>query len=459
MTYTQLMHQGCAPGRPMTNGGGGGGGPDNYANLEKLYGEQARAAQFMLDQSMPYIPGTMQRSNQMVDDAFNGRLGEQMRGRAAADANVAIGTSNNDGLRALASYGAMGDPSGGRAMDVVNRNAISAAATRVGAQNQASQWTEDQKWNRNAGQFAQVTGMGSGAMQGLNSAAGGFGQMASAQNQQNMANAQGMGAFGSAVGAGVMGSQSQQPKAADGGLIRKQHAYASGGSVNAWEKYKSDNPLAKGKRQKGGTSDALALIAAGAAPHLIGAGLRDVYKNGSNSVLGKAVTSAKDYFTTPATVPVSSEGLNDGTDYTHPGVASTADSATPVVAELPVEDFAVAGADDFTAEMANSAASTAAASAAAESMAHWFADGGRVQKPAGLRLCAWRSGSYATEPHAGARQHGCLKLDEGESQPGRNEDCQADLDADGAAGSAGRPEHRGGRCCSEQRDQSRGCSH
>lgn len=373
-----------ASGRMIPGKGGGGGDAAYYTEMNNLYGAQARAADFMLDTSMPYIAPAMQRSGQMVNDAFNGALSHNLRSKAAADATNSIGTSNADSFRALASYGAVGDPSGGRAADMANRNAISAAATRVGAQNQANQFAEDQKWNRNASLFTQATGMGGGAMQGMSSAAGGFGQMGNAQNQANMANAQGYGQFGGALAGGIT-------KAADGGLIRKSGLkFASGGSVNSWEQYKKDNPLAQRKKMKGPSAgEALGMVAMGAAPTLIGRGLKEAW----NSDMGKeargyvgdkvkeAGGAVKDMFTSSA-APEQSLISNTASEAAQatplPGLESTISEA--VLPEAPVADFV---APSIESGIPEGLTSTNGVSEWVGSL--FAADGGHISKP-GLRL-------------------------------------------------------------------------
>lgn len=282
-----------ALGRPVLCKGGGGGSQAFYKNMDKLYGEQARAAEFMLDQSMPYLPGNSSRSNQMVEEAFDGTLGNTLKNEALANANASIGTSNNDALRNLASFGAIGDPSGGRAADIVNKNAFNSAALRAGAANTATQYAEEQKWNLNAGQYAQLTGMGNGAIQGLSSAANGLGGLASQANQNAMANAGGYGQFGGALASGLVSK-------ADGGYIQ---APKLAGGGNVWEAYKKNNPIKTSGAADGGGTNPIASIAAGMAPTLAAEGLKQA---GVGDMFRSGVSALKNMFA-PA-----GEGLGAG---------------------------------------------------------------------------------------------------------------------------------------------------
>lgn len=272
------------------SGGGSGGGSSGvkYDNLEKLYGIQQQAAGFMLDQAMPRIPGILNNTEQMVGDAMSGALADQMRGRAAYDANQSIASSNNDAIRKLTSYGAAGDPSGGRFADVMNQNAFNSAKVRAGSMNTANNYAEDQKWNRNAGMYGQVSGMSTGAMQGMSSAGAGLSNLTAQQNQNAAANAQGFGQFGAAAGAAMT--------KANGGYIRKRRAPGLATGGDAWQAYKAANPGATGggSRRGYGMGQAAMQILGGASPHLLGAGVKDVLKGDKSAIL-KAGKSAADW--------------------------------------------------------------------------------------------------------------------------------------------------------------------
>lgn len=289
-SFIQKLHQGVDPSRSLCNGGSGGGGSSGvkYDNLEKLYGTQQQAAGFMLDQAMPRIPGILNNTEQMVGDAMSGALADQMRGRAAYDANQSIASSNNDAIRKLTSYGAAGDPSGGRFADVMNQNAFNSAKVRAGSMNTANNYAEDQKWNRNAGMYGQVSGMSTGAMQGMSSAGAGLSNLTAQQNQNAAANAQGFGQFGAAIGSAAT--------KADGGYIRKRRAPGLATGGDAWQAYKAANPgtTGGGGRRGYGMGQAAMQILGGASPHLLGAGIKDLMKGDKSSIL-KAGKSAVDW--------------------------------------------------------------------------------------------------------------------------------------------------------------------
>jgi hypothetical protein len=172
-------------------GGSGGGGSSGvkYDNLEKLYGSQQQAAQFMLDQAMPRLPGTLDNTQSMTDDAMNGTLATRARNTAGADSSQALGDNIAAMNRNTAKFGAEFNPN--RMGSINQGTALMGAANKANAMNKANDWAENQKWNRNAGMFAQVTGTGSGAMAGMSSAGAGMSGVANMQNQSDMANAQG----------------------------------------------------------------------------------------------------------------------------------------------------------------------------------------------------------------------------------------------------------------------------
>lgn len=390
MNYTQHLHQGVAPGRSMANGGGGGSsGPDNYANLEKLYGEQARAAQFMLDQSMPMLPGTMQNTAGMTQDAMSGALGREMSGRAATESQDALSRNMAAVDRSMARYGT---GLNGAAM-AANKSAIALgeAANRTGAVNNALRWSEDQKWNRNAGQFAQLSGMGDGAMQGLSSAAGGFGNMAAQQDNKDMANARGYGQMGAALGSA---------------LTKKDGGYISVGLANggdAWAAWKAKNPITTSGRRKSG-GNPLGMVAAGAAPHLAAEGLKAAWKgSGAGDAIKGMFTSGPVDATVNGGTQAATLAAQDAAVTGASGISEGTASAMlgEQGATLAAQDAAVTGAAGLTegttaalgmADGAGAAGASSGAMAGLAAAAPWlvgglaighaldlFADGGDVQ--------------------------------------------------------------------------------
>ena len=126
--------------------GGGGGDQAYYANMDKLYGEQARAAGFMLNQSMPYLPTYMSNSSQMVKEAMDGTLASQMRTQAANDMSGSIQTGIDAANRNAQRYGI--GMSQSRLLDESNRNAVLGAAQKAGAMNNATAAAEDKNPGR-----------------------------------------------------------------------------------------------------------------------------------------------------------------------------------------------------------------------------------------------------------------------------------------------------------------------
>ena len=251
--------------------GGGGGDQAYYANMDKLYGEQARAAGFMLNQSMPYLPTYMSNSSQMVKEAMDGTLASQMRTQAANDMAGSIQTGIDAANRNAQRYGI--GMSQSRLLDESNRNAVLGAAQKAGAMNNATAAAEDMKWNRNAGALGQATGMGTGAMDSMGSAARGYGSAAATVGQNSAMNAAGYGQFGATMAKGLF--------AADGGYIRAPKLAAGG---DAWAAYKDANPV-RVRKFKGGSGSPAVMIAAGVAPLAVGKGLRAAWDSDTAKAL------------------------------------------------------------------------------------------------------------------------------------------------------------------------------
>ena len=306
----------------LCKGGGGGSSSVYYRNMDNLYGVQAQAAQYMLDNSMPYIPAYMANSNKMVNESMDGTLAERARATASADAGMALGTSLGAAQRGLERYGTTLNP------NAVNANmtnaALSGAAIKSGAMNDAQNWAEGQKWNRNAGALGQATGMGMGSMESLGGTARGYGAAGASLQQNESLNAAGYGRFGSTVAAGALMK--------DGGKVTKKNVgpgldgvqrYGGGGKSskpglhlaaggtptgNPWTAWKNNNPIQSSQQDSSGSGagDAIGAVAMGAAPLVLGKGI----KAGLSAVKGAMTPAA------PATaVPTAStgSGLTTGT--------------------------------------------------------------------------------------------------------------------------------------------------
>lgn len=334
----------AAGGRTILCKGGGGGSQAYYGNMDNLYGVQAQAAQYMLDTSMPYIPAYMANSNKMVNESMDGTLAERARSTAAADAGMSLGTSLSAAQRGLERYGTTLNP------NAVNANltnaALTGAAIKSGAMNDAQNWAEGQKWNRNAGALGQATGMGMGSMESLGGTARGYGAAGASLQQNESANAAGFGRFGSTVAAGALMK--------DGGKVKRPAKpglhLAVGGTAggNPWAAWKNNNPIQSSQPNSSGSGagDAIGAVAMGAAPLVLGKGI----KAGLSAVKG-AMAPAAPAAATPTAATGS--GLTTG----------TADIGTGGAMANGTEGAATAkGAADATAAGAgtNAAATTAA---------------------------------------------------------------------------------------------------
>ena len=452
----------------LCKGGGGGSSSVYYGNMDNLYGVQAQAAQYMLDNSMPYIPGYMTNSNKMVNESMDGTLAERARATASADAGMALGTSLGAAQRGLERYGTTLNP------NAVNANmtnaALSGAAIKSGAMNDAQNWAEGQKWNRNAGAVSQATGMGSGSRESLGGTARGYGAAGASLQQNESLNAAGYGRFGSTVAAGAlmkdggtvtkknvgpgldgvrrygiggevaalteqlqpggfggdiankayslshpggwMGDKMEQ--ASPGGTLGMIHdsgtpgrrsylnAHASGGHIkkpglhlavggtptgNPWTAWKNNNPIQSSQQDSSGSGagDAIGAVAMGAAPLVLGKGI----KAGLSAVKGAMTPAA------PATaVPTAStgSGLTTGTASIETGGAM-ANGAEGTIAAKGVTDTAAAGAGT-NAAAATTGAEVAGTAAATDAAAVGVAD------------AAATAGTAATAEAAGAAAAG-----------------------------------------------------
>ena len=283
--FIQRLHQGVAPERSMANGGGSSGGSSGtpyYANQDRLFGTNADISQALYNQYASLAPGYLQNSLDMTNEAMDGTLANRMRQQAGNDAQASMGAALDGNNRNMQRYG-MG-MSANRLASEGNRNAIMGAGLKSAAMNQAGSAAEEMKWNRNAGAYGQIAGMGTGAMQGMQASGSGYGSMANAQNANAAANAAGYGKFGSSIASGMLFK-------ADGGEVKKpglklaQGAYVRGSqSVVKPAGYRQQvlalptvdwrsQPTSGG--ENGGKVNPFMATLSGAAPLLIGAGLKE----------------------------------------------------------------------------------------------------------------------------------------------------------------------------------------
>lgn len=400
-----FMH--CGDKRIRPQGGGGTSTPDSrYANLDALYGVQTQASQYMLDNALPHIPGVTNNSAGMVDEAMSGRLSTRLRDQASTDADAAMGSSTQAMNQNLERYGI--NPNSGAFAGMARKNAVEGAANKVGAMNSAGQFAEDQKWNRNANFYGQVMGMNNGAMQGMSSAGAGLGGVASQQGAAEQKNAAGFGTAGAAFGAAVT--------KADGGYI-KAPKLASGG--NAWEAYKKANPIKPMSSNGGQRGNGLMQMLGGAAPSLLGAGVKDLLKDDSKLIkMGRGLidkfnqpaATGQAFYTDPlatsaettAASAIPDPGINDvpGSALNAPepafnNVTLDASAASGEVGNEVGNEVAGAASDEaariaaeeaarLAAEEAARLAAEAAASNSVSAMGNFFARGGMVK--CGVRL-------------------------------------------------------------------------
>lgn len=326
----------------LCKGGGGGSSSPYYGNMDRLYGVQSQAAEYMLSNSMPYIPGYMENSNKMVTESMDGTLANQMRQRAGNESTATMGAALAASDRNMQRYG-MGF-SADRLLTESNRNAIMGAAGKAGSMNDAAARAEDMKWNRNAGALGQATGMGMGSMESVGSAARGYGAAADQVGQYDAMNAAGYGKFGAAVASNAF-KDGGKVKTAKPGL----HLAAGGPSANPWASWKNNNPIQTSEPNNGGGSglgDAVGSIAMGAAPIVVGKGL----KAGLSAVKGAMAPTAPAAVAPTATT---GSGLTTGTASVETGGAM-ANGTEGVAAAKGAADATAAGAGT------NAAATTAA---------------------------------------------------------------------------------------------------
>lgn len=300
-------------------GGGGDSGGVYYKNQDKLFGAQADIATELYNQYAGLAPGYLKNTQTMTDEAMSGKLATRARNRAGADASQAFSSNMASINRGLSRFGSEFNPNALRQQQAAG--AVEAAAGRADAMNGASEWAEDQKWNRNAGAYGQIAGMGTGAMQGLGSAGAGYGQMAYQQGSANAANAAGYGKFGAAVGTSLF--------KADGGFIKKHGLrLADGGFTGSrvrpmkrvdWRTQETGN-------FDGSGPNPAAAVASGLAPSLMAQGLR----------------GAKDYLVkeyNAATAPKAGEfTVGQGGDFTVPeakGLDSLPEGVSKTISSTP----------------------------------------------------------------------------------------------------------------------------
>lgn len=328
--FTPPSGKESGPRRLFKGGGGGSSGTPYYAQQDRLFGTQADISQQLYNQYASLAPSYLSNTQNMVDDAMDGTLGRQMREQAGNNATATMGSALDANNRNMQRYG-MGF-NANRLLTENNRNAIMGAAQKAGAMNQASIAAEDQKWNRNAGAYGQISGMGTGAMSGVGSAAAGYGNMGNAAQAGSMANAQGFGKFGSAIaGIGMgyaKGGEVKCNKFASGAYVRKPF-------VNHLKPIDWRNMPTTEQGGGNGVGSAIGSIAMGAAPILAVMAAKDLMSKDSK-IIGagkKLFASEKPVAATAADTPVPMDAdtqavVNDSVVGSSPSMADQESLAT-----------------------------------------------------------------------------------------------------------------------------------
>lgn len=377
----------------MSGGGGGGAAnPDTrYANLDQLYGVQTQASQFMLDNALPHVPEITQNSFLMNQQAQDGTLGKQLGEQAGNNATATMGAALDANARNMQRSGM--SFSANRLLSENNRNAIMGAGLKVGEMNKASQFAEDQKWNRNAAFYGQVMGMNNGAMSGMSQAGMGMANTANQMNANDQKNAAGYGQAGAAFASGLFKARGGYIEGESRRVPNEHPArLASGG--NAWAAYKTANPVQTTSYSSGKRTSPYMATLSGAAPQVLAAGLKDIFKGDKSKIIDWGKQGANYIKGLGTSSPASNSGL---AFETNPDVvagnvdsagnvigngASAADGSAAADAALAADTAVNVGAGVDVANTATTyAAPVADSMAGVETIALLPARGGYIKKP------------------------------------------------------------------------------
>ena len=91
--------------RRLFKGGGGGSGTPYYAQQDRLFGAQADISQQLYNQYASLAPSYLSNTQNMVDDAMDGTLANQMRQQAGNDATATMGAALDANNRNMQRYG------------------------------------------------------------------------------------------------------------------------------------------------------------------------------------------------------------------------------------------------------------------------------------------------------------------------------------------------------------------
>lgn len=294
--------------RRLYKGGGGSSGTPYYAQQDRLFGAQADISQQLYNQYASLAPTYLSNTQGMVYDAMDGTLANQMRQKAGNDAAAAnanaLASTNRNMQRMGANF------STDRMLSEMNKSSIMGAANTAGTLNNATAAAEDMKWNRNAGAYGQIAGMGTGAMAGMGSAGAGYGNMSAQSNANSMANAQGFGKFGTAIaGIGMgyaKGGEVKRNKFASGAYVRKPF-------VNHLKPIDWRNMPVTEQGGGSGVGSAIGSVAMGAAPILVAMAAKDLMSKDSKIIgAGKNLFDVAKNIGSGSSGPKPGDGLVDG---------------------------------------------------------------------------------------------------------------------------------------------------
>ena len=186
-------------------GGGGSKGPDNYANLEKLYGEQTESARLLRQMSEANLPGSVSSFMNLTNEYLDPSYRENQAAMAASDMISANAMERAATNRNLASMGV--NPNDPRFASAMRSTELGNAARLAAGQNAARNDARSLQLAVAKDAVGTFTGQSNMAAQQMSNASGGMANLASQQQQaeiqkqnqrsQNISNAVGgsMAAF------------------------------------------------------------------------------------------------------------------------------------------------------------------------------------------------------------------------------------------------------------------------
>lgn len=208
------------PGSSRLYKGGGSSAPENYENLEALYGEQTAAARMLRQQAEAHLPGAvsgyMNLTNEYLDPAFR----ERQAGMASADAITANTMERVATQRNLASMGV--NPNDPRFAGSLRSAEMGNAARLAGAQNAARNDARGMQLAVAKDAVGTFTGQSNMAAQQMGRATSGMANLANMQQQSYMNQQQ---------------QQSQNMANIVGGSMAVMDWFKDGGRVKSIEKH------------------------------------------------------------------------------------------------------------------------------------------------------------------------------------------------------------------------------